>query len=45
VASHLSEKNNSPDKVVAVIEDVAPTLTQLLHIAKQDEPSPWFELG
>jgi phosphoribosyl 1,2-cyclic phosphodiesterase len=45
VASHLSEKNNHPEKVLQVVEDVDDRLTQLLHIARQDEPSSWFELG
>ncbi len=45
LASHLSEKNNRKDLVVEAVEDVDPMLNQRLHIARQDEPSSWFELS
>ena len=43
VASHLSEKNNTPQKVSQMVEEKAPGLTGVLHFAEQDKQSPWFE--
>jgi phosphoribosyl 1,2-cyclic phosphodiesterase len=45
VASHLSEKNNHPDKVVQAISAVDSTMTERLHIAEQDEHSPWISIA
>lgn len=44
LASHLSEKNNSRDRVDEVVERELPSLKNRLSFASQDEVSGWFQL-
>lgn len=43
VASHLSEKNNSPHLVTSLIAQHLPELAQRLSIASQQTVSDWYE--
>ncbi|MCU7827933.1 MAG: MBL fold metallo-hydrolase [Candidatus Thiodiazotropha sp. (ex Myrtea sp. 'scaly one' KF741663)] len=45
LASHLSEKNNTPQKVRDSVSDAAPRLLDTLFFAEQDCHSRWFELS
>ena len=45
LASHLSEKNNHIPLIESSIRQVAPDLIGRLHFARQQQPSPWFELA
>lgn len=42
--AHLSQKNNSPDRVMAAIRGVSESLASRSRLALQDTPGPWVEL-
>ena len=44
IALHLSQKNNSPDRVTESLKGFLGGPSQKLHIASQDVPSPWLEI-
>lgn len=44
IALHLSQKNNSPDRVTESLKGFLDGPSQKLHIASQDVPSPWLEI-
>ncbi len=44
VVAHVSQKNNHPDKIRALLAPWQTAATQL-HITEQDSPSPWWELA
>jgi phosphoribosyl 1,2-cyclic phosphodiesterase len=44
VALHLSERNNSPERVRAALQPVLGESTQRLHLASQDVASEWIEV-
>jgi phosphoribosyl 1,2-cyclic phosphodiesterase len=44
VASHLSEKNNTPDLVREALTSVSPEIGKRLAFALQDEVSDWFPI-
>ena len=44
VAAHLSEKNNSPDRVKTTLCDRHPHLIDRLSFAAQSRPSGWYEM-
>ncbi|MES9994382.1 MAG: MBL fold metallo-hydrolase [Candidatus Thiodiazotropha sp.] len=45
VASHLSEKNNSPELVAQLMFQQLPDLNDRLSIATQHSATDWFQLG
>ncbi|WP_316368040.1 MBL fold metallo-hydrolase [Candidatus Thiodiazotropha sp. CDECU1] len=45
VASHLSEKNNSPALVTELVQQQLPDLSGRISIASQHEISGWFQLS
>ncbi|MES9943577.1 MAG: MBL fold metallo-hydrolase [Candidatus Thiodiazotropha sp.] len=45
VASHLSEKNNSPALVTELVQQQLPDLSGRISIASQHEISDWFQLS
>jgi phosphoribosyl 1,2-cyclic phosphodiesterase len=45
VAAHLSEKNNSPERVRTTLYDRQPLLQDRLSFATQFQPSSWYELA
>ena len=45
IALHLSQKNNSPDRVTESLKGFLGGPSQKLHIASQDVPSPWLEIA
>ena len=44
LASHLSEKNNHPQRVEEMLADRLPGLLDRLHFASQDSVSRWFAI-
>ncbi len=44
VVSHISEKNNSPKRVEALLLQHQPALAERSHLAQQGSVSGWFEL-
>jgi phosphoribosyl 1,2-cyclic phosphodiesterase len=42
--AHISEKNNSPELVMAAIRGVSETLVERARLALQDTPGPWVEV-
>jgi phosphoribosyl 1,2-cyclic phosphodiesterase len=44
VAAHLSEKNNTPERVSMTLNERLPTLQDRLSFASQAVPSGWYEL-
>lgn len=44
MALHLSERNNSPARVRESLRGLLDGACQQLHLATQDEPSPWLEI-
>ncbi|MET0051303.1 MAG: MBL fold metallo-hydrolase [Candidatus Thiodiazotropha sp.] len=44
VASHISEKNNTPKKVEELLQQHQPELAGRSHLAEQGRVSSWFEL-
>jgi phosphoribosyl 1,2-cyclic phosphodiesterase len=42
--AHISEKNNSPDRVMAAIRGVSESLAARARLALQDGPGPWVEV-
>jgi phosphoribosyl 1,2-cyclic phosphodiesterase len=45
VASHLSEKNNSPERVTELVQQQLPGLSERLSIATQHRATDWFRLS
>lgn len=45
VASHLSEKNNSPERVGELVQEQLPDLAERLSIATQHRVTNWFQLA
>ncbi len=45
VAAHLSEKNNTPQRVKETLLDSLPAVEECLSLALQDEVSPWFDIS
>ena len=45
VAAHLSEKNNSPERVRATLCERHPQIEDRLSFAMQSRPSSWYELS
>lgn len=44
VGLHLSERNNSPERVREIMTDVGDGQPWRLHLAAQDEPTSWLEV-
>ncbi len=42
---HLSEKNNSPDRVIKTFEDIVPNSIDRLSILKQSDVSQWHDIS
>ncbi len=45
LASHLSEKNNSPERVNELVQQRLPTLYERFSIATQQRVTQWFQLS